>query len=179
MGDMRVYLASTLPLLAQARAARALTDGPAVAYAVTPALREWYVDGDLEELEYAAMNVAARRSLDLLAADPEALRRRVVLAVDVPEAGVAPLPDGERGELSVLKPLPWSALAALHVDGIEAEPVVAAAAERVGAAAGGDEDAQFVVDAADDESLLWYAAQEADDLLGAAAGALADDAAPT
>ncbi len=176
---MRIYLASTLPKLARARAEGQLTDGPTVAFAVTPALREWYAEGDLEELEYAAMNAAARASLSLLAADASALRRRVVLALDVADAGVRPMPDGERAELTVLQPLPWSALVAVHVDGFEAEPTVAAAAEAVHDASGGDVDAQFTVDSADDESLLWYAAQEADDLLAGAAGGLGDEPAGT
>src|SRR6266568_3681856 len=52
-------------------------------YAVTPALRESYASGDLQELEYVAITHAARASLRLLAADPDAPRRRVVLAGDV------------------------------------------------------------------------------------------------
>jgi hypothetical protein len=179
MAGMRIYLASTLPMLARARAQRQLTDGPATGFAVTPALREWYAEGDLEELEYAAMGAAARESLGLLAADPSALRRRVVLAVDVPDGAVAQRQDGQRAKLSVLGPVPWSALASVHVDGFEAEPAVAAAAEAVQAAAEGDEDAQFTVDSAEDESLLWYAAQEADDLLAGAAGNLGDEGAAT
>jgi hypothetical protein len=177
MGGMRIYLPATLPLLAKAKAELALTDGPTVGFAVTPALREWYVGGDLEELEYAAMTAAARASLALLAADPSALRRRVVLAADVPDAMVRALPDGPREQLSILAALPWSALASVHVDGFEAEPAVAAAADAVQAAAAGDEDAQFVVDGAEDESLLWYAAQEADDLLAGAEGTLGDEGA--
>ncbi|MDX6230905.1 MAG: hypothetical protein QOI76_4295 [Frankiales bacterium] len=176
---MRIYLPATLPLLAKARAELTLTDGPSVGFAVTPALREWYVEGDLEELEYAAMTAAARESLALLAADPSARRRRVVLAVDLPDAAVRPLPDGPREQLSILAPVPWSALASVHVDGFEAEPAVAAAAEAVQAAAGGDEDAQFIVDGAEDESLLWYAVQEADDLLAGGAGTLGDEGAGT
>jgi hypothetical protein len=179
MGGMRIYLASTLPLLARARAERQLTDGPAIGFAVTPALREWYAEGDLEELEYAALTAAARESLGLLAADPSALRRRVVLAADVPDGAVAQRQDSQRARLSVLHPVPWSALAAVHVDGFEAEPAVAAAADAVHAAAEGDEDAQFTVDSAEDESLLWYAAQEADDLLAGATGNLGDEGAGT
>lgn len=173
---MRVYLASTLPLLARARTAQALTDGPTTAYAVTPTLREWYAEGDLEELEYAAMTAAARASLALLADDPAAARRRVVLAADVPDAWVPRTPDAdfdERARVTVTDPVPWSSLASIHVDGYEAEPVIDAAAQAVHAAAQGDEDAQFVVDGAEDESLLWYAVQEAEDLVagpGAAAG---------
>ena len=174
---MRVYLASTLPLLARARGVLALTDGPGAAYAVTPTLREWYAEGDLEELEYAAMSAAARASLSLLAEDPSAVRRRVVLAADVPEAWVRPVTDvgpDDRARVAVSAPVPWSALASIHVDGYEAEPVVAAAAEAVRAAAEGDEDAQFVIDGAEDESLLWYAVQEADDLLAGLGPAAAE-----
>jgi uncharacterized protein DUF6912 len=174
---MRVYLASTLPLLARAKAARALTDGAVTAYAVTPTLREWYAEGDLEELEYAAMTAAARASLGLLADDPDAPRRRVVLAADVPEAWVRQSPGvdlDERAEVTVAEPVPWSALASIHVDGYEAEPVVEAATQAVRAAAQGDEDARFTVDGAEDESLLWYAVQEAEDLLAGPGAAAAE-----
>jgi len=86
---MRVYLPSTLPTLAAALAAGEIGPAPLTGYAVTPALREWYVGGDLEELEYAAMLAAARASLRLLALDPDAPLRRVVLAVELPEEAVS------------------------------------------------------------------------------------------
>jgi hypothetical protein len=174
---MRVYLASTLPLLARAKAARALTDSAATAYAVTPTLREWYAEGDLEELEYAAMAAAARASLALLGDDPVAARRRVVLAADVPEGWVRQAPDAgweERAQVAVAEAVPWSALASIHVDAYEAEPAVEVAALAVRAAAQGDPDAQFVVDGAEDESLLWYAVQEADDLLAGSGAGVGD-----
>ena len=72
---MRVYLATTMSGLA-----KLLADGSVevlVACAVTPALREWYVEGDAEELEYAALTNAARASLHQLAADPAACARRI------------------------------------------------------------------------------------------------------
>ncbi|BEP14709.1 hypothetical protein acdb102_30200 [Acidothermaceae bacterium B102] len=168
MAAMRIYVAATLPYLSRARSSGLVTEGPTIAYAVTPGLREWYAEGDLDELEYAAMGAAAKASLSLLADDPSAPRRRVVLAADVAENGVRPVLDGGRATLaqvSVAEPVPWSALASLHVDGYEAEPVVGEAANAVQGAADGDEDAQFAVDSAEDESLLWYAVQEADDLL--------------
>ena len=171
MAAMRIYVAATLPLLSQARLSGHVTDGPAIAFAVTPGLRESYAEADLDELEYAAMGAAARASLWLLAADAGAARRRVVLAADVAEGAARPVLDGGRATLarvSVAEPVPWSALASLHVDGSEAEPVVRNAANAVQAASDGDEDAQFTVDSAEDESLLWYAVQEADDLLQAA-----------
>ena len=82
---MRVYVPLTLSGLAEAHRTGELGPGPLDAYAVTPALREWYVSDDIEELEYAALSRAALASLRLLAADPGAPRRRVVVAVDVPD----------------------------------------------------------------------------------------------
>ena len=81
---MRVFLPSTLPALAQALQAGQLGNGPVPGFAVTPALREAYASGDEEELEYAALSEAARASLRMLAEDPAAPARRVVLAADIP-----------------------------------------------------------------------------------------------
>ena len=67
---MRVYLPATLPALAGVLRAAEIGPAPVLAYAVTPALREWYASADLEELEYAALMHAARASLRLLRADP-------------------------------------------------------------------------------------------------------------
>ena len=82
MARVRVYLPSTLPGLR-----RLLDDGelggvPLPAYAVTGALREWYAEGDEEELEYAALSLAARASVRLLDADQDAPRRRVVVVAE-------------------------------------------------------------------------------------------------
>ncbi|MGW3466363.1 DUF6912 family protein, partial [Streptomyces olivaceoviridis] len=90
---MRVYVPVTLPALAEAYKTGELGTGPFVAYAVTPALREWYLSEDIEELEYAALSRAALASLRLLAADPDAVRRRVVVAVDVPDGAASVDPD--------------------------------------------------------------------------------------
>ena len=85
---MRVYLPTTLTALACLLRTGAIGPAPVRGFAVTPALREWYASGDLEELEYVAMAHAARASLRLLADDPQAPRRRVVLAADVPDEQV-------------------------------------------------------------------------------------------
>ena len=79
---MRVYLPATLTLVRDLLATGVLP-APVEAFAVTPELREWYVDDDSETLEFAALTEAARASLLLLAADPAAPRRRLVLAADV------------------------------------------------------------------------------------------------
>ncbi|MET7853130.1 DUF6912 family protein [Streptomyces avermitilis] len=168
---MRVYVPLTLSGLAEAYKTGELGAGPFVAYAVTPALREWYLSEDIEELEYAALHRAALASLRLLAADSGAVRRRVVVAVDVadgaasadPERGLDP---AALGEVRVAGAVPLAKAAAVHVDADDAEADVTAAAQALAAADGGDDDAQFVVDGAEDHELLWYARQEIPNLVG-------------
>jgi hypothetical protein len=168
---MRVYVPLTLPALAEAHRTGELGSGPFVAYAVTPALREWYLSEDIEELEYAALSRAALASLRLLAADPGAVRRRAVVAVDVPDGAASVDPDrglepSALGEVTVTVSVPLAKAASVHVDAEDAEPDVTAAADALGAADGGDDDAQFVVDGADDHELLWFATQEIPSLIG-------------
>ncbi|WP_037675261.1 DUF6912 family protein [Streptomyces griseus] len=168
---MRVYVPLTLPGLAEAYKTGELGAGPLVAYAVTPALREWYLSDDLEELEYAALNRAALASLRLLATDPGAARKRVVVAVDVPDRAATADPDraldpAALGEVRVAGAVPLAKAAAVHVDAGDAEADVAAAARALEAADRGDDDAQFVVDGAEDHELLWYATQEIPNLVG-------------
>lgn len=169
---VRVYLPVTLPLLSRLRSdgELRLRAGPAAAeptgHAVTPQLREWYAEADEEELEYAAFTRAAQDSLHLLSGDPQAPPRRAVVAVDLPAQSVVPL-DGELGSSVVRAPavLALADVAAIHVDGKEAEPDVRAAADVVAVAATGDEDAQFTVDGAEDHELEWYDVTELDQLL--------------
>ncbi|WKX70672.1 hypothetical protein [Streptomyces sp. XD-27] len=168
---MRVYVPLTLPGLAEAHKAGELGPAPLDAYAVTPALREWYVSDDVEELEYAALSRAAQASLRRLAVDPQAPRRRVVVAVDVAEGAAVADPDrgldqSALGEVRITSAVPLAKAAAVHVDAGDAEADVAAAAEALGAADLGDDDAQFVVDGAEDHELLWYATQEIPNLIG-------------
>ena len=47
---MRVYIPATLPILSELAKRGELGPGPLTGYGVTPALREWYVEGDEEEL---------------------------------------------------------------------------------------------------------------------------------
>ena len=69
--SVRVYLPATLPLLARLRAdQRLVLPSGSTGHAVTPELREWYAEGDEEELEYVAFTRAAQAALRLLHADP-------------------------------------------------------------------------------------------------------------
>lgn len=185
----RVYLPATLAVLRRLRQEPYELPEGVHAHAVTASLREWYAEGDEEELEYVAFTRAAQESLALLHRDPSAPRRRVVLAVDAPATAVV-RSDGELGSSAVrlvgtvALPAPGGArpmsegarsvsegarsalpVAAVHVDDAAAEPDVTAAADAVPAAEHGDEDAQFLVDTAEDHELLWYDPSELDELL--------------
>ncbi|MEY9875497.1 hypothetical protein ABH931_004998 [Streptacidiphilus sp. MAP12-33] len=169
---MRVYVPLTLTGLAKAHAEGAVAP-PLRAYAVTPALREWYLSDDIEELEYAALVRAAQASLRMLAEEPEASRRRVVVAADVPDAAITLNVQAEHEEPHTLgavrldEPLRLAKAAAVHADADDAEVLedVAAAALALAAADAGDEDARFTVDGAEDHELLWFATQEIPGLL--------------
>ncbi|WP_338677047.1 hypothetical protein V1460_31775 [Streptomyces sp. SCSIO 30461] len=168
---MRVYVPLTTPGLAEAYKAGELGPGPLTAYAVTPALREWYVSDDIEELEYAALSRAAAASLRLLAGSPDAVRRRVVVAVDVPDGEAVADPghglgSASLGEVRIGSAVSLRKAASVHVDSDEAEADVAAAADALGAADHGDDDARFVVDGAEDHELLWFGVQEIPGLIG-------------
>jgi hypothetical protein len=132
---------------------------------VTPALREWYASADLEELEYAAMSDAAKDSLRLLAADPDAPSRRVVIVAEVPDDAVAyeggDVVDGDgRALVRVTRPVSFERIVSGHVDDAEAETDVRAARAAMAAADAGDDDARFTVDGAAGHELMWYATQE-------------------
>jgi hypothetical protein len=162
---MRIYLPTTLRELAAALAAGGYQPSPHLAFAVSPALREWYAAGDREELEYAAMTDAARESLRRLQADPQAPPRRVVVAADVAERDATWAPERHPAAVHIAGPVRLAAFASVHVDDFAAEPDVRAAMAALAAADAGDPDASFVVDAVEDHELLWYAVQEIPDLL--------------
>jgi hypothetical protein len=170
---MRVYVPTTMNALAQAQRSGTLGPAPLRAYTVTPALREWYLSDDIEELEYAALVRAAQSSLRLLAGDDDAARRRVVVAVDVPDHLVLLQIDTEHTDHAALGAVTLSEVpglakaAAVHADADDAEvrEDVAAAAAAVAAADAGDEDARLIVDGAEDHELLWFATQEISGLL--------------
>jgi len=155
---MRVYVPATWPMLARMVKNGRLDPMGGTAFALTPKLRESYVAGDEEELEYAAMAEAARASLRLLGVEfglgeDDVPARRVVVAADV-EATLRP--DLDDGAVRIAGGVPMAAVAAVHVDTEEAEYAVRQAAGAVDAADMGDLDAEFLIGEAQDHELAWY-----------------------
>lgn len=160
---MRVYFPANRPALRALQETGELGPPPVVGYAVTPALREWYLDDDAEALEYAAYSEATRSSLSMLADDPAP--RRMVIAGDVPADEIRPVPGVGRGAIHVVVPVPLALLAAVHIDSVEAEAAVRTAVTALEAAATGDPDARFLVDSVEEHELEWYDLSELDQLL--------------
>lgn len=163
---MRVYLPTTLAALGSTLVAGEVGPAPVRGFAVTPALREWYVGGDPEELEYIAMTLAARASLRMLHDDMKAPRRRIVLAAEIPERIVLANGFDKPGEVAVQLPVSLDDVVSGHVDAADAVPDIDAASAALPAADAGDGDAKFVVDGAEGHELLWYATQELIYLIG-------------
>jgi hypothetical protein len=155
---VRVYLPATVPLLRDWIAADAASVTGA-AYAVTPSLREWYREGDADELEHAASSLAAVAALDLLAADGDAPARRVVLAVDVDDADCLADPD-DRGAVRLRGAVPGSRWASALVDDVAAAPAVAAAVTLLRDPEARPDDVDFAVGETEAADLGWYAVQE-------------------
>ncbi|ORM25106.1 hypothetical protein [Williamsia sp. 1135] len=166
---MRIYLPATLSMLVALNEAGDFRPVGGTAFALTPALRESYVDGDDEELAEAAIREAARASLRLIAADsddepaesadaPALPARRVVIAADVEEVKLRPDLDAAVVKVGGLVSL--SAVASILVDGADAEDKVIRAVALVDSADLGDEDSELAVGDVEDFDLGWYATQE-------------------
>jgi hypothetical protein len=129
------------------------------AFAVTPALRESYAEGDDEELAEVAIAEAAMASIRLLAtesADDLPLRRAVVIA----DADAESRPDLDTAVVRLKGRVGLDQVVAVYVDNAAAEPAVGAAIEVIDSADLGDEDAELTVGDAQDHALAWYATQE-------------------
>lgn len=162
---MRVYLPATVAVLRDALLAGSIRVRSGVGFAVTAPLRLEYPDWSEEDLEYLAMQDAARASLRLLGAEGAENPLRVVIAADAADAAVTPRPEADRAVVAVDGPLDWSAVAAVHIDGADAVPAVREAVASIDAADLGDEDADFAVTSAEDFDLAWYAPGEVQFLL--------------
>jgi len=156
---VRVYVPATVGMLQTLQAEGVLHAYSGTVFALTPSLRESYNSGSSEELEYAAMGEAALASLRLLAADEETeYMRRAVVSADVEDVTLRPDLDIAVGRIS--GPVELRQVAAVHVDGADAEEAVRTAAAEVDKADLGDETAELAVGDAEDYELAWYAPQE-------------------
>jgi len=162
---VRVYLPATFTVLRTLLDTGQVGEPPIPGYAVTGDLREWYAEGDQEELEYVATTLAARASLRLLDADQDAVRRRVVVVAEVPDTAVELVPRVDRAAVKVTRAVPLRDVQAVHVDDPAAVPDVTVAVDAVVEADLGSEDAAFRMEQAEGHELGWYATQEIGALL--------------
>jgi Family of unknown function (DUF6912) len=160
---MRVFLPLTLTSLAAVHRSGQLPAGNG--HAATSRLRAAWADADEEDCAYAALMAAGYDSLLLLAADPSAPPRRVVVAADVASAqGAVGAASADLTAVVVAAPVPLMQVAAIHVDDVAAAADVRAAIAAVPAATTGDGAALDTVDLGEHE-LQWFATQELPDLL--------------
>jgi hypothetical protein len=160
-------------MLSKLVADRSVSPVNGTAFAVTPALRESYSEGDDDELNEVALREAALASVRLLAgaadegsapdvagqAAPAALPvRRAVLVAEVDDVTVRP--DLDDAVVRLSGPVDYDQVVAAYVDNQAAETAVLAAIDAVDAADLGDEDAELTVGDAQDHDLAWYATQE-------------------
>ena len=157
---MRVYIPATLAMLQGLVSDSGMQPLSGTAFAVTPALRESYAEGDDDELAEVAIAEAAMASIRLLAAESRAdglpLRRAVLIA----DADAEPRPDLDSAVVRISGRIGLDQVAAVYVDNAGAEPAVSAAIEVIDSADLGDEDAELTVGDAQDHDLAWYATQE-------------------
>ena len=151
-------------MLQQLVADRLIHARSGTAFAVTPALREAYSEGDDDELAEVALREAALASMRLLSAERDAPggdslpARRAVLVADVPEATARP--DLDDAVVRLAGPVPLDDVIAAYVDNAGAESAVLTAIGVIDEADLGDEDAELAVGDAQDHDLAWYAPQE-------------------
>jgi hypothetical protein len=161
---VQVYIPATLAMLQQLVADGSLWPVNGTAFAVTPALREAYAEGDDDELAEVALREAALASLRLLAAHEaeganETMRpRRAVLAAEVDDVNFRP--DLDDAVVRLTGPVAIDRVIAAYLDNSDAEPAVTKAIDVIDAADLGDEDADLIVGDAQDHDLAWYANQE-------------------
>lgn len=156
---MRVYIPATFEMLKELSDTGAVHARSGWGFALTPALREFFIEGDDEDLSEIAFDDASRASLRLLAIGDETAfpHRRVVISTDVADSAVSL--ESDMGE-SVVKLNPAAIqlqdVAAIHVDVESSENATAAAIEAIDSADLGDEDAELKVGDALDNFLAWY-----------------------
>jgi len=157
---VRIFVPATVAMLQQLVADGSLSAVNGTAFAVTPALREAYAEGDDEELAHVALREAALASLRLLSAEEGsgAPMRRAVVEAEID--GATPRPDLDDAVVRLSGPIRLDDVIAAYVDNSDAETAVREAVEVIDAADLGDEDAELLVGDAQDHDLAWYATQE-------------------
>jgi hypothetical protein len=162
---MQIYVPVTLAMLQQLVADGSLWPVNGTAFAVTPRLREAYVEGDDDELGEVALREAALASLRLLAAADASEQpgaklppRRAVVVADVGDVTLRP--DLDDAVVRLGAPVATDDVVAAFVDNAAAEADVTAAIAVIDEADLGDEDAELTVGDAQDHDLAWYATQE-------------------
>jgi hypothetical protein len=165
--QVRAYVALSPALLRLARERGAL-EPPLPAHAVTPELLAELGDVDVEDAEYVALIAASLDSVSLL--EPHDRPRRVVAAVDVQEWQPVPATGPEAGSgpsaVALPHPVPWRRIAAVHVDGPEAEAAVAVARAALAAdPEGSSPESERALDRCLDHEPGWFGVQEVDELL--------------
>ncbi|WP_285661423.1 DUF6912 family protein [Actinorhabdospora filicis] len=151
----RIYLPATTADLAALHATGELAarEGYAVTDALRAAMSEDGRAADEELCEFAVFTAAAYASVARIKAGGDAVARRVVVSVDLPE--VALRKTGEDGVYATLSAVPLGAVAAIHVDEESASALVAKALEE-------DEPSEATADSLDDLDLEWYDPSELD-----------------
>lgn len=156
---MRVYLPATFSMLQELVDNSQFTARSGYGFALTPALKEFYTEGEDEDIAEFAFDDAARASLRLLAiGDEQAFPyRRVVISVDVPDSQVTLAPDnGESVVIVNPAVITLDQVAALHIDVEASEGATKAAIDVIDEADLGEEGAELTVGDALDNFLAWY-----------------------
>ncbi|WP_314534572.1 DUF6912 family protein [uncultured Corynebacterium sp.] len=156
---MRVYVPATVDMLWQLNESGELTARSGYGFMVTPAVRDFFIEGDEEDFSEYVFDDASRASLRLLATGEveKFPHRRVVISIDVPDSVVTYRP--ELGESVVsLDPPTFSlqSVAAIHVDVESSEAATRKAIAVIDAADLGDEDAELTVGDALANYLAWF-----------------------
>ena len=156
---MRVYVPATADMLWQLNESGELTARSGYGFMVTPAVRDFFIEGEEEDFSEYVFDDASRASLRLLATGEveKFPHRRVVISIDVPDSAVTYRP--ELGESVVsLDPPTFSlqSVAAIHVDVESSEPATQKAIAVIDAADLGDEDAELTVGDALANYLAWF-----------------------
>ena len=130
-----------------------------VGYAVTPALREWYVEGDARRAGVRSRRRGGPR-LAAAAASRPSRARRVVLAVEVADGAARPAPDMDRAAVRLSGAVPCRPSTPPSSTTRPLRTTYAGLWPRWPQPTRATRTPRFMVDAVEDHELGWYAVQE-------------------